>query len=124
MNVPQPLEITASLMAGYTFEDGSVAEVAANGDYRITDKTGRILDHSVNANGGMWFGTPPKDYGEIMSTLAAFLMYDGELYESTRRSADPIDGEDWVFGPELGDWAYSHGDELGELRELEDRDRS
>lgn len=116
MLVPQPLEITASLMAGYRFEDGSLLEVDINGDYRITDECGKVLDDTVDTKPGegqgLRFGTPPKDFGEIMDDLAAFLCYDGEFFYYESEWPMP---HDLIFSEQVAMWAAKHWDELSML---------
>ena len=102
MIVPNHMEITASLMAGYRFDDGSLLEVDAAGDYRITDAEGTVIGETVDTAAGkgegLRFGTKPEDYGEIMDDLAAFLLYYGttDSFDEVRRSPFPIGVLNWV----------------------------
>lgn len=116
MKVPAPLEITASLMAGYRFTDGSWIEVNAAGDYRITDASGETLAETVDTRPGegLHFGTPPEDYGEVMSDLAAFLQADSEEIECREMYPDD-EFLSFIFSEKAARWALSHADELSEL---------
>ena len=136
MEVPQPLTITASLMAGYEFLDGSLLEVDANGDYRITDAAGEVIAETVDTTpgegNGLRFGVPPEDYGEIFASLASFLKHDAEIFEFSPQgswgkrypdSADEIDEEELIFDLEVARWADEHDYELCEVTaELEEEE--
>lgn len=116
MNVPAPLEITASLMAGYTLDDGSLVEVDQYGDYRITDANGTVIAETVDSHPGegygLRFGTTPEDYGEIMDDLAGFLCHDGQFfyYEADWPMPDELN-----FSEAVAMWAGKHYDELSIL---------
>lgn len=127
MKIPSHMEITASLMAGYRFEDGSLLEVDSAGDYRITDASGSILiDTLVPPWTGhdLRMGTPPEDYGEIADDLAAFLGHDAEIIEFSDQgswgkqypaSAKEVDEEELIFPIKVAIWAEAHNDELSML---------
>lgn len=120
MIVPEHMEITASLMAGYTFEDGSVLEVDSAGDYRITDASGDVLidtlvpphtDHDIRAGAMGW-----EDYGEIADDLAAFLGHDAEIVESADTDVDHFyEDAELLFPAKVARWAKGHSDELSML---------
>lgn len=133
MNVPEPLEITASLMAGYRFDDGSLIEVDYHpvrsehevtmlmGDtaripsegyasYRITDASGEV----IASGDDFLFGTTPEDYGEIMDDLAGFLRHDAELWEGVGDGHIP-EPDEWIFPTPVVQWAFNHEDELSIL---------
>lgn len=120
MRVPEHMHITASLMAGYTFEDGSLLEVDSAGDYRITDAQDEILAETVDTTpgegNGLRMGTRPEDYGDIADDLAAFLRHDGDRFAYMRGGGDTDDGEHYIFGSEeVARWAMHHEDELSIL---------
>lgn len=128
MHVPAHMTITASLLAGYRFTDGSLIEVDSAGDYRITNAYGVVIAETVDSEPGQnkglhrGGGGPPmaEDYGDIMDDLAAFLSHDGSRYESLKDMGDYDDGEDYIFTgliePDgVAQWAYEHEMELSEL---------
>lgn len=125
MIVPPPLEITASLLAGYRFTDGSLIEVDNTGDFIITSKDGTILVDTVQHGGGMRSGAGGwQDYGKIIDDLAAFLKHDAEIWEFSPEgswgkrhpeSAIDIDDQELIFNREVAQWADEHDYELCEL---------
>ena len=130
MNVPQPLETTARLMAGYTFVDGSIVELGDTGGrgehdhkimrYLITDAAGAVI-----ADGSDLEASPlAQDYGAIMSDLLMFLQHDAEMYEYSPAGswgkrypniAQAVGPEDFAFGERVAAWAVEHAGEPGEL---------
>ena len=112
MLVPEPLEITASLLAGYRFRDGSTLEVDAAGGIRVTDATGATLYDSCDGNGSddmrMSFGAEPGDYGEIMDSAAAFLGHDAEYFGHLGSG----ETDELIFPEAVARWAGAHEDEL------------
>lgn len=133
MNVPQPLEITASLLAGYYFEDGSLVEVDEAGDYRITDAEGDVVAETVDSvpgqQQGVYCHARRLAYEEIIASLCSFALHDAELYEFSSAgpwgkrypaSADDPETKDWVFGLSVGKWAYEHAEELAELASMDE----
>lgn len=115
MNVPQPLQITAKLTAGYKFSDGSWLEIETNGgdaDWCITGASGETLACSGPGTtmGGDW-----DDYGEAMDSLASFLLHDADQYDANR-SGEGIEAHDeYIFGERVAAWANAHYDELSIL---------
>ena len=135
MLVPEHMEITASLMAGYRFSDGSLLEVDSAGDYRITDAWGEVIwdtiAHETKASmhpGAMGWA----DYGEVMDDLAAFLGHDAEMFEFSEEgswgkrypnSAKDVDEDELIFNLEVARWADEHSDELSILANYREEGR-
>jgi hypothetical protein len=116
MQEPEHMEITASLMAGYRFTDGSLLEVDDTGDYIITNADGEVLDDTMKngGGGGMRAGAMGwEDYGEVMDDLAAFLQHDGERF--SYMGDDEPDMDDLIFDERVARWAGEHYDELSIL---------
>ncbi len=106
MKVPEHMEITASLMAGYRFRDGSLIEISAGGRHRVTDADGTVLiDDDLKPSPLI------GDYGELMDDVAVLLLYDADLAEMGEEDSDQY----VMLSKPLGAWAMAHRDELGEL---------
>lgn len=114
MHVPTHMQITASLMAGYRMQDGSLIEVDASGDYRITNAYGLVIVETADTypgdGYGLRFGVPPEDYGEILDDLAAFLLY----YAPEPEHDNPF-GTGTNDLSSLVEWTLTHEDELSTL---------
>lgn len=122
MEVRAPLEITASLLAGYTFPDGSTLEVDGNGGIRVTETDGTILYDSCDGNGEDHdrirnpFGW--NDYNEIMENACGFIGHDAEVFDrfATDESIQSaIDDDYLIFPVAVGRWAGRNIDELSML---------
>jgi hypothetical protein len=124
MIVPSPMEITPSLMAGVTLEDGSTIEVSTS-SYRVTLPDGEVLVEGDDIRPSPL----TRHYGEIAATVIAFLAHDAELVEFSTlgrwgqqypESATPVEHirDDLVFDDlRVGQWAHEHDVELSTLAE-------
>lgn len=116
MQVPAHMEITASLMAGYTFSDGSQIELGGDdtmATHIITDANGEVIAEELGGM-GMEAGIAWEDWGEMLDDFASFLLHDADLYDASR--ADSDDGlEGYIFSWEVAAWANARTDELSML---------
>lgn len=116
--VPQPMFISARLMAAYRLPDGSTLHVGAmrRDDegrvvyaWAVDDETGRELGAGTDLRSGCG---APVDYAGIMGTLCAFLGAAAESYGYAMRHPGSAPENLDLFTADVTAWAYQHDDEL------------
>lgn len=117
MEVPQPMFISARLMAALKIDGVGQLEVGDRGRWRIEDAEGNLLEEGGDLRCPM-----ADDWGQVMASLLSFLTAVAESYRY-RMSHPDSDPENLdLFSEKVAEWAYMNDSEL-QMAEMELEER-
>lgn len=108
--LPTGWQISSRLLASCTFQDGSTIEVGL-AEYYVTEADGEIVAQGTDFHPSVL----TECWEDVLCSFISFLEHDAEVYGHYMGQV-PKGHDPYLFGLFGAEWAYSHSNELSEIR--------